>query len=204
MTFELTPEVEVYRDADGQVTQLRHMRQRYSSNQAQIANPSPAEIAEQYVRDVAGIYGIEADETTSLHEAMPSGPVAETPKLRQVEEKNIIDTTTVVTFQQTAYGLPVWNSNLSVVVAGASPAVVSSTQHAPPRHRPQRPVHRPPQRLRAGDPHVAPRGYRRRRLGRQRASRSTACASWSTATTRRSASTRKRGLPTPAATPLRR
>ena len=127
MTFELTPEVEVHRDADGQVTQLRHMRRRYSSREARIANPTPAEIAEQYVRDVAGIYGIEADETTSLREAMPSGPVSETAKLRQVEEKNIIDTTTVVTFQQTAYGLPVWNSNLSVVVAGESPAVVSSS-----------------------------------------------------------------------------
>ena len=70
---------------------------------------------------MASIYGIEADETTSLREAMPSGPVSETVKLRQVEEKNIIDTTTVVTFQQTAYGLPVWNSNLSVVVAGEPP-----------------------------------------------------------------------------------
>ena len=127
MTFELTPEVEVYRNADGQVTQLRHMRRRYSSREARMTNPTPAEIAEQYVRDVAGIYGIEADETTSLREAMPSGPVSETAKLRRVEEKNIIDTTTVVTFQQTAYGLPVWNSNLSVVVAGESPAVVSSS-----------------------------------------------------------------------------
>jgi hypothetical protein len=32
----------------------------------------------------------------------------------------------VVTFQQTAYGLPVWNSKFSVVVAGQTPAVVSS------------------------------------------------------------------------------
>jgi hypothetical protein len=127
MTFELTPEVEVHRDANGQVTQLRHMRRRYSSREASITNPTPAAIAEQYVRDVAGVYGIEADETTSLREAMPPGPVSETVKLRRVEEKNIIDTTTVVTFQQTAYGLPVWNSNLSVVVAGESPAVVSSS-----------------------------------------------------------------------------
>ena len=127
MAFELTPEVEVLRDAAGQVTQLRHMRRRYSSREARLTNPTPVEIAEQYVRDVASIYGIETDETTSLREAMPSGPVSETAKLRQVEEKNIIDTTTVVTFQQTAYGLPVWNSNLSVVVAGESPAVVSSS-----------------------------------------------------------------------------
>jgi zinc metalloprotease ZmpB len=126
MTFELTPEVEVHRDENGQVTQLRHTRRRYSNQEARSANPTPAEIAEQYVRDVAGIYGIKADETTSLREAMPSDPVAETVKLRLLEEKNIIDTTTVVTFQQTAYGLPVWNSNLSVVVAGESPAVVSS------------------------------------------------------------------------------
>jgi hypothetical protein len=59
MTFELTPEVEVHRHAHGQVTQLHHMRQRYSSREAHITNPTPAEIAEQYVRDVAGLYGIE-------------------------------------------------------------------------------------------------------------------------------------------------
>ena len=129
MTFELTPEVEVLRDADGQVTQLRHTRQRYSSQQARMvsSSPTPAEIAAQYVRDVAGIYGLEADQTASLQEAMPAGPVPETAKLRQVDEKNIIDTTTVVTFQQTTYGLPVWNANMAVVVAGASPAVVSSS-----------------------------------------------------------------------------
>ena len=127
MTFELNPEVEVHRDADGRVTQLRHTRRRYSSQEAGITNATPAQVAEQYVREVAGIYGIEADETTSLREAMPVGPVPEGPKLRQAEEKNIIDTTTVVMFQQTAYGLPVWNSNLTVVVAGESPAVVSSS-----------------------------------------------------------------------------
>src|SRR5687768_1535963 len=127
MTFELNPEVEVHRDADGHVTQLRHTRRRYSSQEPHITKPTPAEIAAQYVREVAGIYGIETDETTSLREAMPSGPVSEGPKLRQAEEKPVIDTTTVVTFQQTAYGLPVWNSNLSVVVAGESPAVVSSS-----------------------------------------------------------------------------
>ena len=126
MAFNLTPKVEVYRDADGQVTQLRHMRQRYSSAEARMTNPTPTDIAEQYVRDVAGIYGIEADETTSLGEAMPSGPVSEAVKLRTLEAKNVIDTTTVVTFQQTAYGLPVWNSNFSVVVAGVTPEVVSS------------------------------------------------------------------------------
>jgi hypothetical protein len=132
MTFELTPEVEVHRDAEGRVTNVRHMRRRYSSREASITDPTPAEIAEQYVRDVAGIYGIGADETTSLREAMPSGPVSETPKLRRVEEKNIVDTTTVVTFQQTAYGLPVWNSNLSVVsranhLRSSAPVVRSTT-----------------------------------------------------------------------------
>jgi hypothetical protein len=88
MAFELTPEVEIHRNVDGQVIQLRHMRQRYSNQEARLTNPTPAEIAAQYVRDVAGIYGLEADETTSLREAMPSGPVSETAKLRQVEEKN--------------------------------------------------------------------------------------------------------------------
>src|SRR5687767_5606968 len=109
MAFELTPEVEVYRDASGQVTQLRHMRRRYSAPQASAAGRlTPADVAAEYVRDVAGIYGLEADQTSSLQEVMPPGPVAEPVKLRQTEEKNIIDTTTVVTFQQTAYGLPVW------------------------------------------------------------------------------------------------
>jgi hypothetical protein len=78
------------------------MRKRYSSGEAHISNPTPAEIAEQYVRDVADIYGIQQEETNTLRAAMPSGPVSEAPKLRQMEERNVIDTTTVVTYQQTA------------------------------------------------------------------------------------------------------
>jgi hypothetical protein len=127
MAFDLTPEVDVYRDADGQVTQLRHVRRRYSAAEARVASATPAGVAAQYVREVAGIYGIEADEISSLEQPMPSGPVSETVKLRQVEEKNIIDTTTVVKFQQTALGLSVWNSNIAVVVAGETPEVVSSS-----------------------------------------------------------------------------
>ena len=127
MPFELTQEVEVHRDTDGYVTQLSHVERPYSSQEAGISNPTRAEVAEQYVRDVTAIYGIDEEETTSLREALPPGPVTETVKLRRVEEKNIIDTTAVITFQQTADGLPIWNANLSVLVTGELPAVVSSS-----------------------------------------------------------------------------
>ncbi len=128
MPFELTPEVEVLRDEDGRVVQLTHTRQRYASSGPATAAPGTvAAVAADYVRDVIGTYEIEADQVSALDEAMPEGPVAESPRLRQIDEKHIIDTTSVVTFQQTMRGLPIWNANLSVVVAGGSPEVVSST-----------------------------------------------------------------------------
>jgi len=76
MSFELTPEVRVDRDEKGRVVQLRHIRRKYTAAMAGLARPTPVELAEQYVRDVAAKYGQAEEETSALSEAV-SGAVAE-------------------------------------------------------------------------------------------------------------------------------
>ena len=119
------PDVHVDRDASGRVVQLRHMRQAYSIDEAGLEHATAGEIAEHYVREVAGVYGIPLEETETLSAPVTRTPAAEPTLLKESEQRAVLDTT-VVNYQQTHFGLPVWNSNFTVVVAGDPPTVVSS------------------------------------------------------------------------------
>jgi Fungalysin/Thermolysin Propeptide Motif len=125
MAFDENPEVQVDRDESGRVIQLRHTRHAYSLEEAGLEYASASEIAEQYVREVAGVYGIPLEETETLSDLANGTPAAEPTRLKESEQKVVLDTT-VVNYQQTYLGLPVWNSNFTVIVAGDPPAVVSS------------------------------------------------------------------------------
>ncbi len=137
MAFDITtPDVEIERDQTNQVVQLRHPRKRYSAQNAGIVAATPAQLAIHYVRDVGQHYGLSHEELSSLSEAIPSAramradpgmhPTQEGTRLRQSEEKSVSEIS-VVAFQQTCRGLPVWNSNLSVVISGDPPQVISSS-----------------------------------------------------------------------------
>jgi hypothetical protein len=126
MDFELTPEDIVDRDEDGNVIQVSHGRDRFPVDPAGMMDQTPAELADEYVRAVSSLYGIKDREMSALDEAFTAEPRNEKSKLRRDQEKSLMETT-VVSYQQTYRGLPVWNSTLSVVVSGDPPQVVGSS-----------------------------------------------------------------------------
>jgi zinc metalloprotease ZmpB len=125
MAFELSPAVEVDRDDQGNVRLLRHPQEPYTPDRAGLTAPSPGELADQYVAEVAPLYGIEEEQVADLTRSAAAEPVVEGPRLRRSEEKTVMDTT-VVSYEQTAVGLPVWQAALEVRVHGDPPRVTSS------------------------------------------------------------------------------
>jgi len=111
MAFDITPNVHVRRDRDDIVRLLRHLQAPYSVTQA----PTPRALAAAYIRDVAQIYNIDAPLLTTLGEPVGWELKDESTRLRLVEEKTIQETT-VVSYQQTQLGVPVWDARLTVRV----------------------------------------------------------------------------------------
>jgi zinc metalloprotease ZmpB len=126
MAFELSPNVEVDRDEQGHIRLLRHPREPYTPDRAGLVSPSPSELADQYVADVAPLYGIEEEEQVAdLTRRALAEPVVEGPRLRRSEEKTVMNTS-VVSYEQSVAGLPVWQAALEVRVSGDPPRVTSS------------------------------------------------------------------------------
>ena len=113
MAFEESLDLQVSRDEEGRVRLLRHSAQRFTSERAGLKAPSPRELADAYVRQVLGLYGIHQDEVADLASSIRAEPMEEGPRLKLGEEKTVLDTT-VVSYRQTFLGLPVWQAVLEV------------------------------------------------------------------------------------------
>lgn len=117
MPFELTPDMEVRRDQDGIVRSLRHLQSPYTDSEAGLTAPTPRSLASQYVHDVAELYDLNPDWLATLDQPLPKEPrlepTEEGTRLRFAEERDVMETT-VVAYQQTHMGLPVWEAELSV------------------------------------------------------------------------------------------
>ena len=111
MPFDITPNVHIRRDRADIVRLLRHLQAPYSATPA----PTPRALAAAYLRDVAQIYNIDAPLLTTLGERVGWELKDESTRLRLVEEKTI-QQTTVVSYQQTHLGVPVWDARLTVRV----------------------------------------------------------------------------------------
>ena len=111
MPFDITPNVHIRRDRADIVRHLRHLQAPYSATPA----PTPRALAAAYLRDVAEIYNIDAPLLTTLGERVGWELKDESTRLRLVEEKTI-QQTTVVSYQQTHLGVPVWDARLTVRV----------------------------------------------------------------------------------------
>jgi hypothetical protein len=125
MAFELSPDVQVDRDDQGHVQLLRHPRVPYTSDRAGLVSPSPGELADRYVAEVAPLYGIADDQLADLAGNAFAAPVGEGVRLRRTGEKSAMDTT-VVSYQETVLGLPVWQAVLEVRMFGDPLQVTSS------------------------------------------------------------------------------
>jgi hypothetical protein len=134
MPFELTDNVHVERDAQGNVQHLDHFQQPFvavgpggaeSDVLADADVPTalavtPQGLAQEYLKEVAPVYGISDD-------MLPSGPVEDAlggaesdavptgSKLELTEEKDLMGTTTV-SYQQTYNNLPIWEAGVSVTI----------------------------------------------------------------------------------------
>lgn len=130
MTFEITPSVKVRRINDGRPRALRHLGEPYGGDDAGITSPTPQSLSNEYVRDVASIYGIPEEMLSELgrrFDESPDRPVEEPSRLRPAEEKRLRETT-VVRYRQTQFGLPVWDADLTVRLHDDPIRVTSSSQ----------------------------------------------------------------------------
>lgn len=148
MTFELTDDVQVNRDDDGNVLQLEHFQQpvvavaagragfaenvEAAAGAPTVAAATPQALAEQYLREVGPIYGLDDALLPGVSAAFAGDGAAPAQaadgKLVLAEEKEILGTT-VVSYQQTYDGLPVWEAGVSVTMQDA-PLRVTASQNS--------------------------------------------------------------------------
>ena len=123
MPFELSANVEIHRDEDGRIRVLRHPQEPFSLERA--GEPSPLELADQYVREVAPLFGIDEGQLAGLRDEAFGEPAPEGTQLRRPELKTV-QNITVASYPQTHLGLPVWQSALEVRIYGEPLRAVSS------------------------------------------------------------------------------
>lgn len=119
MPIELTPDVTVRQDANGTVRQLSHPQKKYHPAAADLliagisAPLTPRALAEQYIRDAAPIFGFAPQETENFAAAPAISPTDAGVELRFKEEKAVGSGVTVA-YDQTVYGLPIWEAGVTV------------------------------------------------------------------------------------------
>src|SRR2546423_413110 len=91
---------------------------------------SPQQAAMEFLRANAGVLQIPVEGMQSLDVRAALAPVPENQALRFETEKRLMDTT-IVSYTQTMFGLPVYQAGLAVTVEGPDNAVraASSTLH---------------------------------------------------------------------------
>jgi zinc metalloprotease ZmpB len=139
LTFKLTPKVQVTRDAEGAPRALLHFQEPYGTEHAGIAlSSSPTTLAASYLHDVASIYGLDASLLANLSEKVGAELTSEGNQVRLVEEKTVLETTTVG-FVQTHFGLPVWQHGFSVHMHSRPLRVTSSQSSIDPALKVRKP-----------------------------------------------------------------
>jgi hypothetical protein len=121
MAFTLTPAVQIERDANGNVRSLNHGGQAYGP----VPNVLNAQkLAEAYLIDVAGIYGIDPAWLSALA-LRPSGKVENAGTELRFAQQNAVTGTATASFQQTHFGLPVWQAGFTVSMLADPPRATS-------------------------------------------------------------------------------
>ena len=134
MAFQLTPNVDVRRDRDGRVRQLSHPAQPYHPSPFERAAAglsdtlTPRGLAEQYIREVSGILELPPSATENFAADVTASPSAAPEDLRFKEEKSVAGAATV-SYNQTVFGLPIWDAGVSVRV-NTSPMQVTGSHNA--------------------------------------------------------------------------
>ncbi len=119
MAFELTRNVQVRRDSEGRVRQLSHTAEPYRPAAVELAAAglsdtlTPRALAEQYLRDVSDILELKPSSIGNFAAGLNASPSAASDELRFKEEKSITGAATV-SYNQTMFGLPIWDAGVAV------------------------------------------------------------------------------------------
>ena len=152
MPLELNKDTKVTRDRDGVVRQLSHSTLYKAPTldtigaQADMAPTTPRTLAEQYLRDAAPVLGFATPEVANFAAAAENSAADVGVELRFKEEKTA-GTGVTVAYDQTVYGLPIWNAGVSVRIDGRKMGVMGAhnaahyniAAHRPSRNAPYQP-----------------------------------------------------------------
>lgn len=131
MPIELTPDVKVRQDTSGKVRQLSHPQKQYRPAAVDLlsagmtARLTPRALADQYLRDAAPVFGFAPEETANFAAAAAMSPTEAGVELRFKEEKAVGAGVTVV-YDQTVYGLPIWDAGVTVRIDSKEMGVTGS------------------------------------------------------------------------------
>ena len=132
MTFEITANVRVTYDGEGQVVHLSHVQEPYRASS--LSRPTTTELADAYARDVVGLYGVDAIAVRTGEPPTAEPEHGAGTELRLEQERHLRGSATV-SYRQTHDGLPIWDATLQVHLSDDDPRVTSSasTLHRDPQ-----------------------------------------------------------------------
>lgn len=123
MAFKLTPNVHVKRDKDGNVRLLRHPQEPFKL--PGLVAPSARALADQYLHGVTKIFGISSNMLTDLNKPVGKVLSKDPTQIRFKEQKSVMEST-VISYQQSHFGIPILNAGIVVQVHGPDLRVTSS------------------------------------------------------------------------------
>jgi hypothetical protein len=128
MVFAMSPAVQIERGPGGRVISLNHPGQPYGPLTGVL---NAQKLAEAYLRDVVTIYGIDPTWLNALAQN-PSEVIENAGDELRFSRQDAITGTATVSFQQTYFGLPIWEAGFTVsMLTGPLRATSSlSTVHA--------------------------------------------------------------------------
>ncbi len=124
MAFQITPNVHVDSDDSGVARHLAHLQAPYLP--PSVAATSPRALADQYLHEVAPLYRLDPALLTNLDAPLEGKLSDVVTQLRFAAEKQIFETT-VISYVQTHYGLPIWEAGVSITLH-SQPLRVTSSQ----------------------------------------------------------------------------
>jgi hypothetical protein len=124
----ITQNTFVTKDGNGAVRHIEHIREPFRS--PTIAEPSPGQLADEYLGEVAPLYQFAPKALGALEARLEGQPTGEDVQLHRSMVKDVAGSV-VVSYAESYRGLPVWGADLSVHIAKGPMRVTSSTNTLP-------------------------------------------------------------------------
>jgi hypothetical protein len=126
VAFQITKNVHVQTDDDGVVRHIRHVQEPFRASEAALVAPTRRLVGDAYTREVAPIFRIDPGLLATLAETVSPEVREEDSRLRYCGEKTTLGST-VIEYQQTHWGIPVWLAGFNVALNEHSLDVTSAT-----------------------------------------------------------------------------